>query len=338
MPEALVITDQTYSGKAAAFMLTRAVVGADTVQKGCIHVEDGIKKKYTIPRIEVTGFMQRRAATPISKGTITVDGKVIDPQDAMLYMEFNPRDYESHWYAEQLSPSLLARELPQTPETFMMMITMKRLNEFFEKATWRSRVQYAPDGANVDPTTKGGIAADAQYFYFDGLIKKLLDDATTILVSTPATLVSGTAGGGQENILAAFNRAYKLVPEALVGRYGIDGLKFIIGIPTQQIYEEALTTDTVFKNNDTTEKGINRYKGYEVVPCAGVPPDTIVVCIANPSNDSNLWIGMNSVTDENLQVARTTAASELFFIKGLFKVDTQTGFPDQIVLYTKHVA
>lgn len=338
MPEALVIQDQSYSGKVASFMLTRAVVGAQTVQQGAVHVEDGIKKAYTIPRIDVSGFMQRRAATPVSKGTYTVDGKVLNPQDSMLYMEFNPRDYETHWYAEQLSPTLLARELPQTAGTFMLMITMKRLNEFFEYHTWRGRVQYAPDGAAVDPTTKGALAGDAQYYYYDGLIKRLLDDATTLLVSSPATLVSGTATGGQENILDAFNRAYKMVPVALVGKYGIDGLKFIIGIPTQQIYEEALTTYTTFKNNDTTERSVNRYKGYEVVPCAGVPNDTIVVCVANPSNDSALWIGMNSVNDEQLQVARTQANSEMFFIKGLFKVDTQCGFPDQVVLYTKQTA
>ena len=74
MPEALVITDTTYAGEAAAQFITKPVVGMDTVQKGCIHVQDGIKKKYTIPRIDVSGFIQKRAATPISQGTITVDG------------------------------------------------------------------------------------------------------------------------------------------------------------------------------------------------------------------------------------------------------------------------
>ena len=47
MPEALVITDTTYAGEAAAQFITKPVVGMDTVQKGCIHVQDGIKKKYT---------------------------------------------------------------------------------------------------------------------------------------------------------------------------------------------------------------------------------------------------------------------------------------------------
>ena len=50
--EALNIQDTTYSGSVASYFITRAVVGADTIEKGVIYVEDGIKKKKTIPRIE----------------------------------------------------------------------------------------------------------------------------------------------------------------------------------------------------------------------------------------------------------------------------------------------
>jgi hypothetical protein len=319
-------------------MITRAVVGADTIQKGCVYVQDNIKKSHTIPRLEVTNFIQRRKATPTSYGTVTVDAKVLTPLDLMLYFEFNPRDFEAHWYAEQQSPSLLARQLPQTIEAFMMMQTMLRLNEFFEFAIWRSRIQYAPDGSAVDPTTKGAAAGDSIYFYFDGLIKRLLDDNTTILVSTPATLVSGTAGGGQENIGDALNRCLKLVPKALLFRYGKMGLKFMVSYATKLVYEEFLTVTNTYKNNDTTERSVDRYKGYEFVPLAGIPDNTIVVCIAAPDISSNLWVGINSVTDNQLQLAKLQANSELYFVKGLFKMDTQSGFPDQVVLYTSITA
>lgn len=338
MPEALVINDTSYAGSVASYMITRAVVGADTVQKGCAYVKDGIKKQHTIPRIEVSNFIQKRKATPTSQGAVTVDGKVLVPQDLMLYYEFNPRDFEAHWYAEQLKPQLLARELPQTVEAFMMMQTMLRLNEYFEYHTWRGRLQYDPDGAAVDPTTKGADAGDSVYFYFDGLIKKLLDDNTTVLVSTPATLVAGTAGVGQENIGDALKRCLSLVPKALLFKYGVMGLKFMVSYATKLVYEEFLTVVNVYKNNDTTEKSIDRYKGYELVPLAGVPDNTIVVCIANPDISSNLWIGINSVTDEQLQLAKLQANSELYFVKGLFKMDTQNGFPDQVVLYTSITA
>lgn len=329
MPEALAISDTSWSGPAASYMITRAVVGADTIQKGCIYVEDGIRKSKTIPRIEVSKFMQKRTATPVSKGTVAVDGRVLTPLDLMLYYEFNPRDYEAHFYAEQLEPKLLGRELPVTAENFMMMQTMKRLNEFFENATWRSRIQYDPSGANVNPTSKGDTADASDYFYFDGIIKKALDAADTILVPSPVALTGGASG----NIEAMFLVAYALIPKALLYRYGAGGIKLMVSYPDQQKYESFLT-DSTYKNNDTTEKGINKWHGYDVVPLAGLPENTFFFAIGKPDIDSNLWIGINSTEDNKLQLERLQANSELFFVKGLFKMDTQIGFTDQLVVYT----
>jgi hypothetical protein len=331
MSNALAISDTSWSGPAASYMITRAVVGADTIEKGCIYVEDGIKKKKTIPRVEVSNFMQKRAATPVSNGTVAVDGSVLSPNDLMLYYEFNPRDYEQHFYAEQLQPKLLGRELPVTAENFMMMQTMKRLNEFFENAIWRSRVQYDPTGSAVDPTSKGDSASAASYFYFDGLMKKLIDQ--TSAATYPTKYVSGASTLTSSNILASLQSAYLLVPQALLFKYGEGGLKFHVSYATQQLIEEAYTT-TTFKNNDTTEKGITRYKGYEIKPLAGMPDNTIVVCISKPDIDSNLWLGINSTEDNQLQLQRLQNNSELFFVKGLFKMDTQVGFYDQVVIYT----
>jgi hypothetical protein len=326
MAEALNIQDTTWSGPAASYMITRAVVGADTIEKGVIYVEDGIKKKKTIPRIEVSNFMQRRSATPVSQGDVVVDGRVLEPQDLMLYYEFNPRDFEAHFYAEQLQPKLLGRELPVTAENFMVMQTMKRLNEFFENAIHRGRKEYDTQGAAVNPTTKGDVAGAAAYFYFDGIIKKALDASGIISVPTPIALT-------YSNIRDKFQAALNLVPKALLYRYGKAGLKFVVSYADQLKYEQALRQD-LYKNQDTTESGINRYSGYDVVPVAGLPEDTFYVCIAKPDIDSNLWLGINSTEDNQLQLMRLQNNSEMFFVKGLFKMDTQIGFADQLVIYT----
>jgi len=338
MAEALVISDVTYAGEAASYMITRSVVGADTIEKGCINVQDGIKKKFTIPRVEVSGMFQKRKATPITQGTHTVDAVSITPQDIMLYTEFNPRDYEAHWFATQLNTKLIDEQLPQTAEAFTMMQVMKRSNEFFENHIWRGRTQYDTDGSAVDPTTKGDLAGASSYYFFDGIIKKALDNAGTIQVSSPLTLVAGTAGGGEENIGDALKRAYALVPDALKFKYGVGGLKVLMNYNTKLVYEQLLTVTNNFKNNDTTEAGINKYLGYEVVPLAGMPANTFIFVVAKPDIDSNLWLGVNSMEDNQLQLQRLQANSELFFIKGLFKMDTQIGFADQLVIYTKMTA
>lgn len=331
MAESLIINDTNYAGEAAAFMITRAVVDIDTVNKGCIMVKDGIKKEYTIPRIEVANIMQHRAATPISQGTVTVDGNILFPKDYMSYIEFNPRDFEAHWFAYQLSPTLLERTLPLTAENFMIFQFMKRVNEFNELQLWRGRTAFDPANGGLDPTIKGQLAGDAVYQYFNGLIYKLLSDSGTIQIGSAATLTTS-------NILTVMNSIYYAVPQALVARYGDTGLKFLMNIDTQRIYEDALTTQS-FKNNDTTEKGINRYKGYNVVSLAGMPDNTIVCCIAQPDTDSSLWLGLNSKDDEqSIKMREVSNNSELWFVKMLLKADVQFGFSDQVVLYTTIIA
>lgn len=336
MAEALNIQDTTWSGPAASYMITRAVVGADTIEKGCIYVEDGIRKKKTIPRIEVSNFIQKRAATPTSKGTVDVDGRVLEPKDLMLYYEFNPRDYEQHFYAEQLQPKLLGRELPVTAENFMMIQTMKRLNEFFENAIHRSRIDYDVDGAAVDPTTKGEVAGAAEYFYFDGLIKKLLDAASdptypTLSVATPVAL---TASNIRDKMTAALDLVASTAnAKALLGKYGKGGLKFCMSYVDFQKYGEALRTDA-YKNTRSDEKAYTQFRGYEIETLAGLPENTFYLAIQKPDVDSNTWLGINSTEDNQLQLMRLQNNSELFFVKGLFKMDTQIGFPDQFVIYS----
>lgn len=330
MPEALVIADNTYAGEVSSYMITRNVVEADTIKKGCIYVEDGIKKQRTIPRVEVTNLFQKRAATPTSSGNITVDARTLVPQDLMLYLEFNPRDFEQHWFAVQMNPKLLDAELPPTAENFVMMQAMKRVNEFFENHIWRGRTAYDSDGLNVDPTTKGASATDAAYSYWDGLIVKAINDANTLLVGSPAVLTTS-------NIRTKFQAGYALVPPAWLYKYGADGLRLFVSYPDQQTYELALQQDS-FKNQDTSEKGINRYNGYDVVPLAGLPSGTFFWGHGSPDISSNLWMGINSTEDVNLQMARLQPNSEYFFLKGLMKADTQIGFTDQLVMHTLQAA
>lgn len=325
MPEALVISDTGYNGEATSYMITKNVLEGKTIQGGNIYVEDGIKKKRTIPRVDVTNIMQARKATPTSSGTIAVDGAVIEVQDLMMYMEFNPRDFENQWYAAQLNPTLLDAKLPATAEYFITMQMMKRLNEFFEFSIWRSRKDYDPEGTNLDPTTKGALATDKLYFYFDGILKKLLAASETIKVPNAVALTSS-------NIVDKFQAAYLLVPQALLYRYG--DLKLFVSYTDQQKYEQYMQTQTLYKNQDTTEKGINRYNGYDVVPLPGIPENTFIWAIGTPDTSSNLWMGINSTEDANLQLMRLQNNSELFFIKGLFKADVQVGFKEEVVLYT----
>jgi len=326
---ALVINDTTYAGTFASYFWLPATFGMDTIQKGCVYVQDGIKKKHTIGRVDFANPLQARTATPTTSGTFTVDGRSLEPQDLMVYTEFNPRDYEQHWLAEELSPTLLARELPVTAENYMMQIGLERAFEQVELGLWMGSLDY---------TAIPGSTGNGQICFFDGFMKKLLADTAVKQVPSPLPLTAAVSSVSVYNIVDAFNALLQLCAtnkKALLSRpTRYKRLKFFVSINTEQIYQTFITTTQTFKGVNTTEQGINKFKGYEIVPLAGLPDDTIIFCEGLDDVSSNLYVGMNSTEDNNLQLMRLQNNSELFFLKGLMKFDVQYGFSEQVFVYT----
>lgn len=321
----LIINDTQYAGTFASYFWLPATFGMDTVQKGAVYVKDGIKKQHTIGRMDLSNPLQTRKATPTSNGVngkFTIDGRTLVPQDHMFYTEFNPRDFEEHWLAEQLSPTLLARELPLTAENYMMQIALNRTFEVIETEFWMGSTTYAATPG--DP----GVG---QLMFMDGFLKKFVNDSDIYKVNSPVQLTAS-------NILEKLDALISLAAQnkkALIARASrFQRLKFFVSVNTEQIYQAALTTGVTFKGLNTMEQGVKPWKGYEVVALAGFPDDTILFCEGLPDTSSNLYVGMNSTEDNNLQLMRLQNNSELFFLKGLMKFDVQYGFSQEIFLYT----
>ena len=327
--DSLVVSDTTYAGTFAPYYILPAIWGMDTVRKGAIFVQDGIKKSHTIGKIDFTAPWQPRIATPVqSGGNITVTGNVLTPADMMLYQEINPRDLEVHWEAEKLSPSLLTREIPPTFENYITALIVGRALEQSEVQIWMGSTQYV--GSNP-------ASANYQLQFFDGILCKIIGnggsqagDATVYQTASPVTLTTATIGAAMLDLYQAVATHNKAL---LTNPMKYERLKFLVSVNTDLIYEDFLTTQT-FKNNDTTEKGIRKYKGFEIVPLAGLPDNTIMFTEALSATDGNLWLGLNSILDENFQLARKLPASELFFVKMLMKMDVNYGFSNKIFLYT----
>lgn len=325
----LVINDTSYAGTFASYFWLPATFAMDTIQKGAVYVQDGIKKKHTIGRLDFSNPLQPRQATPTTSGTFTIDGRTLEPQDHMLYTEFNPRDFEAHWLAEQLSPTLLARELPVTAENYMMQMALNRMFEKFETEIWMGSTTY---------TATPGTSGNGQICFMDGFMKKFVNDSDVKKVASPLPLSANASSVSVYNIADAFNNLLNLTAtynKALLARpTRYERLKFFVSINTEQIWQTFITTSLTFKGVNTTERGINQFKGYEIVPLAGLPDDTIIFTEGLAAVDSNLYVGMNSTEDNNLQLMRLQNNSELFFLKGLMKYDVQYGFSDKVFVFT----
>lgn len=325
MADSLVINDTTYAGTFAPYFILPAIYGIDTVNKGCIFVQDGIKKKTTIGTLDFTRPWQPRVSNPVnSGGNIVVDKRVLDPQDLMLYQEFNPRDLESHWEAEKLSPTLLARELPATFENYVTALIVGRAMEQNENQIWMGSVNYQ-DNVFVPPT-------DSRYQlqFFDGLLKQMIADAGVYQSTSPVTLTSSNIGTALQDLYQAVATNNKAL---LANANKYSRMKFAMSVNSDLIYEEYLTTQP-YKNNNTTDAGIRKYKGFEIVPLAGFPDNTILFTEMMNSTEGNLKLGLNSVSDDTFLLARVNAANEAFFIKMLSKMAVNYGLANKTFLYT----
>lgn len=308
MADGIVINDTTYAGEVAAAFITKAMTDFETVKGGHVYIKDGIKKKFTIPRIKVENLIQDRQATPNSQGQADIDGQTLDPQDYMIYMEFNPRDFEDHWYATQLDDTLLDRSLPTTVESVLIQEVLKFHAEYLETALWQA-----------------AIAGAAPYDKWDGFITKAIASGDMIKTALADYAVLTAA-----NIVSKFDKVNLLIPNALKRK---PNYKFFISPASAELYALA-QKNQANKGVDFTSGGVMKYNGYDVIELPGFPDNTILFAKGTASVDSNLWMGVNSKSDENnIQIAKLQANSELYFIKGLFKVDVNFGWDQECVLY-----
>jgi len=306
---ALTLTDTTYAGEAASGFIVRAITGAQTITGGHVYIKDGIKKTFTIPRMTVSGIIQDRTATPTTSGTITVTGQALNPEDFMVYNEFNPRDFEDHWIAQQLSPDLIDRRLPVSAESTIIQEHLKVVANHFDKLIWQG-----------DKTLSSNLK------YFDGFVTKLTAAAANV-VASPVTLTTS-------NLQAKLELCVAQIPTALLYDPTV---KIFINYKTAELFRQVQVAQT-YKGNDFTQGANWAFAGYPVVKIAGMPDNCIVIAKGSATMDSNLWLGLDSTMDgdgnpSSIKFSPLQNNSEKWFLKMLMKMDVQVGFPEETVLY-----
>lgn len=307
---AITISDTTYAGQYASPLITKFATDFASVNKGVLYVADSVRKKITIPTFSLTNLIQDRAATPVSQGTGTINGRAITPADFMVYWEFNPRDFESHFEAENLTAQLIKRELsPELLAAIEGEVT-KFVNAYMDFAVWRSRT------SNTNT-----------YKYYDGFVKKMLDDSDVIDVS-------GAAALSASNIEAKLNLVKDAIPDAI---YEHPDGKYIMNIEAGKFWADAQRSGT-YKGVGMTERGQLMFDGRPVVTVPGLHEDTIIYTHCSNSIQSNLWMGINSKEDSLVQYDFLQANSELCFFKMLAKADVNYRYGGEIVLYTTQTA
>lgn len=305
-------------GEVLETFLSKAAHGNKIAQHIHIEYAKGRKKLY-MPRIKTSKMVQKRVEMPDAtnvKGDFNIDTKVLEPKDIMLLTDFNPRSFEGIWRPYQPEGPLVFHDLPAEAKALL-------LREFQKQAASEFGDLYINADTAYTVTEGTSQVPDNYYSLADGVIKRIVSDADTIVVPTPAALTAS-------NIKGEFERGRKLIPSVLKGH---QDLKLFTSIEDAELYDESLTAQQ-FKGVNYTDKNPERYKGIPIVTLPFLKKDTFFYAVSSTDMDSNIWAAVDYAEDENvIQIDKWSAAGERYFFKMLCKLDTQIGFGEEVVLY-----
>lgn len=334
-----------YSGEVLEDLLTYTAQGNDTFKEGLIHIKSGIQHQYTLPAIKIGNVIQDNVPTPTSNnGGKGPDGenqyslteRTLTPQDFMVYLEFNPRDYEKYWKFAQPDGNLVFRELDPKIQATMLRLLIEKKNEYIGNAIWTAAKGGTASAGITPPADSTAIGANKEK-YFDGVIKRVLDNVSATDDQTKAggqCVISGTTElTDGASVEAAMYAMWKKCPKQIRKK---SSLVFVIGWDAWDAYDQYIS-DKQVKYTENTEVNKYRFKGKRVIPIVGIPEHTIVLAEFTTGMESNLWMGVDYANDTDvLKVDRLQSNSELYFFQMRMKMDVNIVRPAEIVVHTAY--
>ena len=345
MADTISLLQNGYNGEVLEDLLTYTAQGNDTYKEGLVHIKSGIQHKYTLPAIRLGDIIQDNVPTPVSSnGAKGANGeneyqfteRHLEPSDFMVYLEFNPRDYEKYWKFAQPDGNLVFRELDPKIQATMLRLLMDKKNEYIGNAIWTSSKGGTATSGITEPTDSIVIGRDKEK-YFDGVVKRIIanvnaTDAETVaggqcIVSGATELADGAA------VEAALYAMWKKCPKQIRKK---SSLSFVIGWDAWDAYDQYIS-DKQVKYSENTEVNRYRFKGKKIIPIVGIPEHTIVLGEFSTGMESNLWMGVDYANDsEVLKIDRLQSNSELFFFQMRMKMDVNIVRPAEIIIHTAY--
>lgn len=353
----------TYAGEVLEDLLVYTAKGNETYEAGLVHVKPGIQKRYVLPHIQLGSIIQDNKPTPTStEGAAKDDGfnkytlseRYLDPKDFMVYLEFNPRDFEEYWRFAQPEGPLVFRDLAPEVQKTMLRLLLDRKDQYINDCIWcgkqggESASITCPEGA----TKLGGASAAGPMKYFDGAMARILYNlkaqaivAAGVESKITAEIKNEVASGEVKLAGKTKFTTGKDVEDAL---YAIwmktpahirksKKLKFVMGWEAWDLYDQYLTTQKDYKYVENPDENRRTFKGKQIVVIDGVPESTIFFGKFSGDAESCLWMAIDYSTDEeSVKVERLQANSELYFFQMRMKMDINLVRPGEIVVWTPY--
>lgn len=333
--------ETNYTGEVLEELLTLTAQKTDTFAKGLIHVEPQIQKQLTLPSIKLGKIIQDRKPTPDSSvGEYSFAERYLAPKDFMIYLEFNPREFERYYKAFQPVDNLVFRKLDPYVQAKMLRLLMEGKEAYIDQAIWCSATatQKAKIANSEDIEGTSIIGAENEYGqmkYWDGAIARMLmnanaeEDSEDKKSGDIMLAGNGSFANGEAVETELYNMYHKLPPKIRA----ISGLKILMDYNTWDMYDQYLTAKE-HKYVDNTQINARTFKGKQIIPMVAFPDNTIIIGKFSSGRDSNLWMSVDMADDINvIQCDKLQNNSELYFFKALMKIDVNIVKPSEIIAH-----
>ena len=333
--------ETNYTGEVLEELLTLTAQKTDTFAKGLIHVEPQIQKQLTLLSIKLGKIIQDRKPTPDSSvGEYSFAERYLAPKDFMIYLEFNPREFERYYKAFQPVDNLVFRKLDPYVQAKMLRLLMEGKEAYIDQAIWCSatatqKAKIANSDGIEGTSIIGAENEYGQMKYWDGAIARMLMNANAEENSEDKKsgdimlAGNGSFANGEAVEIELYNMYHKLPPKIRA----ISGLKILMDYNTWDMYDQYLTAKE-HKYVDNTQINARTFKGKQIIPMVAFPDNTIIIGKFSSGRDSNLWMSVDMADDINvIQCDKLQNNSELYFFKALMKIDVNIVKPSEIIAH-----
>ena len=323
--------DGTWSGLYANYIIMKALYSMDTLEKGIVAVDTGIKKIFTIDRIDLVNPLSPSQAVPTAQpgSGWTIDSRTMTPANFQSFQVANPRDLETTVWSKYLADPILEEILPTGGPDIngkMIQVMLGRSGESIETMFWQGSTYYQGHYVWGEP--------NYQIQYFNGFVQRAVNDPLVRLSTlSPVAITNTNTFAILDDLWTQAGKLYKaLISDINTTR----DMRYICSIATWQLYKQQCA-NTQFKGGPLDYSGTYTWKGYEVTPVAGMPDNTIIFSrVSTDPNIGNFHVSMNSEKDWNLRIGQVDGNifAEQWAMLAKWKFDVNYGWSDEIFMYT----
>ena len=127
----------TYAGEFAGQYIAAALLSGNTLANGLITVKPNVKVKEVLKSLDYGSAIKDGSCNFTDEGTITLDERILEPEEFQVNISTCKRDYQSDWEAIAMGYSQLNQKMPPKFSDFFIARLSADVAASVETSIWQ---------------------------------------------------------------------------------------------------------------------------------------------------------------------------------------------------------